>query len=68
MSGFDWLRRPCQAPVNELREMLAEKVKLADEMADEIERMCRRVKKTLDSTDVVISVEQVQDVIARRKR
>ncbi len=60
--------RPCHRRVSELRRLLAERQKIGEDMAEEVERLCRRIAKNIDSRDVVISVEEVQDLFKRTGR
>jgi hypothetical protein len=60
------LKRPCHLRVIELRDRLDEQMRIGDEMADQVEKLCMRLSRTIDSRQVVISVEEVQDIFARQ--
>lgn len=59
--------RPCHRRIEELKDTLEKRSRVADEMADEVERLCLRVKRQIDNRNLVISIEEVQDLIGRKR-
>lgn len=59
--------RPCHRRIENLKAALRERGELAEHMANEMELLCARAMRQIETKGVVISVEEVQDLF-RRKR